>query len=173
VVRTPRTFVRLILGGYLGLLAVAFVAAADDPKRGAAKDPPGTEQNMEFFRKWFKDHANKDDNTMGRVEAAKAFGYSTPLPAGFLGKSADGDSKTSKPAVDDKKYEKRKDYQFLSKADKDGDEKVSKDEFESWAHEHAVEMAKETAAEQKGATQAAKTAQQQMQKMMQRLMRGR
>lgn len=37
-------------------------------------------------------------------------------------------------------YSKFPDYQFLSQLDKDGDEKVSREEFELWAHDYALKQ---------------------------------
>jgi hypothetical protein len=154
------------VSGWLGLFLMG--VSQGQEKKKDAKDPPGTEQVMESFRKWFKDHANKDDNTIGRNEASRAFGYSGPIPAGILGKKDDGDGKDKKV---DKKWKDRKDYQFLNEADKNGDEKVDKEEFESWAHEHAAAIAKEMDDESK--KKGNKNNNTAMQRLMQRLGRVR
>jgi hypothetical protein len=43
--------------------------------------------------------------------------------------------KTTKPD-----YSKYPDYNFLMKLDKDGDERISKDEFDAWAHDYAGQL---------------------------------
>lgn len=40
-------------------------------------------------------------------------------------------------------YSRFPDYNFLRKLDRDGDEKISKDEFDSWAREYAVHLKKQ------------------------------
>jgi hypothetical protein len=169
-VRNSPWFVRLILG--FGLLALLGTTsdAADAPKKKAA-DPAGTEALMAEFRAWFKEHANKDDNTIGKLEAAKAFGYSRPYDAGPVvtapgtkpkeeetpasssdGKTGDNVGKKT----DNSAYKNRPDYQFIAKLDKNNDEKVSQDEFEAWAHDYVVKFLKDEEAAAKKAANAMK-----------------
>jgi hypothetical protein len=138
----------LLLTAFALMLAGTQDFAADTKKK---KDPPGTETNMATLRAWFVKYCN-DNNEIGKVEAAKAFGYSRPYDAGTLFKTP-----TGKPKTDDKDstsgtapksdkpdkstYANRPDFLFIAALDKDGDEKVSKEEFESWAHDYAVQLA--------------------------------
>lgn len=149
----------------LGLLAtLSPVTAADNqlvpvPKPAAVPtDPPGTETYLANLRAWFKQHANTDDNTIGKVEAAKIYGYVTtydhqPLTAkkdpvkkddakkdDSVGSTAptNGDNTPSKP-ID----KTRSDYQLMTMLDKNNDEKISQDEFETWAHDYARKLAQQ------------------------------
>src|SRR5438128_2207099 len=94
---------RLVIAlAVLGLLIVLGTQApAADTK--AKKDPPGTETIMANLRAWFAKHANKD-HEIGKLEAAKAFGYSQPYDAGPIFKTP-----TGKPKEDDKDKDKDKD----------------------------------------------------------------
>jgi hypothetical protein len=133
-----------------GLLLTGTDGSGADTKK--KKDPPGTETNMAVLRAWFAKYCN-DNNEIGKVEAAKAFGYSRPYDAGTvlktpMAKPKTDDSSSSsgttapKPDKPDKStYANRPDFLFIAALDKDGDEKVSKEEFESWAHDYAVQLA--------------------------------
>lgn len=143
-------FVRPVLG--LCLVAMGLlIASAEAP---AAESPLAT-QIYNSLKQWFKDHANKDDNTIGKVEAAKAFGYPKPYDAGVKKpvkkpakkddkeEEAKSDSKKTNTKTDDSsKYANRSDYLFIHKLDKNGDEKVDEKEFDTWAHQYAAETAK-------------------------------
>lgn len=178
---TAPSFVRGLLGLCLVALFVPLAGAADPPKdakkKAAANDPPGTETLMAEFRKWFKEHANKDDNTIGKIEAAKAFGYSRPYDAPPLATAPTGSKPAAKPKDDAEKpattstggtgdgeqgkaplssYKNRPDYLFIVKLDKNNDEKVSQDEFETWAHDYVVAYLKEIEREKKAAEDAKK-----------------
>jgi hypothetical protein len=146
----------------LFLLTAAGLLGLTGSESGAAtpkKDPPGTEAILANLRAWFAKYCN-DNKEIGKVEAAKAFGYSKPYDAGPIlktptGKPKDEDkdkdstsgssgtsgttSKSDKP--DKSTYANRPDFLFISALDKDGDEKVSKDEFEAWAHDYAAGLA--------------------------------
>jgi len=129
----------------------------DVPAAAKKKDPPGTETIMANMRAWFAKYCN-DKNEIGKVEAAKAFGYSRPYDAGPMFKTPTGkpkdddkdkegkDTSTSGTAAksdkpDKSTYANRPDFLFIAALDKDGDEKVSKEEFETWAHDYAVQLA--------------------------------
>lgn len=146
----------LLLSAFVLLLA-GMEGSAADTKAKATKDPPGTETIMASLRAWFAKHCN-DSNEIGKAEAAKAFGYSRPYDAGPLlktptGKPKDDDKdknstdtgtsttapKSDKP--DKSTYANRPDFLFIAAPDKDGDDKVSKEEFEAWAHDYAVQLA--------------------------------
>src|ERR1700691_59507 len=64
-----RLFFSLVLGSCL-----TFVWADS----AAAADPPGTQQILSNLKQWFTDHSDKDTKTMGKLEAAKAFGFTKP-----------------------------------------------------------------------------------------------
>ncbi len=116
-----------------------------------AADPPGTQQVFDQLKKWFHDHCNKDDKTMGKLEAAKAFGYTKPYDYNPKKKDdkKDDDKKDSTSKKDtkqedkDKLYGNRPDYLFMKKVDTNKDDKVDEKEFDKWAHEYAVQVAKE------------------------------
>jgi hypothetical protein len=161
-------------------LAVLMVMLASMEVPGAAKkkDPPGTETNLAILRAWFARYSN-DKNEIGKVEAAKAFGYSKPydVPAGPVlktptGKPKDDDKDSSETAPksdkpDKSTYANRPDFLFIAALDTDGDGKVSKEEFDTWAHDYAVQLAlseQGTSGKQTKAQQAAAKNFQQQQK---------
>ena len=180
---------RLLSALCLSVLLGAIGVAADPPANNKKKtaDPAGTETYMAEFRAWFKEHANKDDNTIGKIEAAKAFGYSKPYDAqptvtapgtkpkeetpkeekkeetetpaiSSAGKTGDNVGKSGGKTDLEKKYASRPDYQFIAKLDKNGDEKVSQDEFEAWAHDYIVSALKKIEAEEKALAKAKQNA---------------
>jgi hypothetical protein len=164
----------------LSALFGATASAQNNNNNNRNVDPPGTQTHMAEFRAWFKTYANKDDNMIGKEEAAKAFGYSRaydappPPPKGAKPKDKDeekpkeekevvGSTSTAKtgdkvgPSTSDaSKYASRLDYQFIKQLDKDNDEKVSQDEFEAWAHDYIVAQLKLIQAEQKALANAMK-----------------
>jgi hypothetical protein len=144
----------------LALLAFMVMLAGVADSAAPKKDPPGTETIMANLRAWFAKYCN-DNKEIGKVEAAKAFGYSRPYDVGPVlktptgkpkedDKDKDKDSKDTgtsgtAPKKSDKPdkstYANRPDFLFIAGLDKDGDEKVSKEEFEAWAHDYAVQLA--------------------------------
>ena len=139
------------LGG-LGLLTLLVVflvtlpTLADDPPK--KPDPPGTGPYMTQLRAWFKAADLDSDGYLDKAELAKAFRGADAKPFDFKKDADKKDDVKEKDSSDSKKpdkpdYSNYPDYQFLKLVDKDLDEKVSKDEFETWAREYAVELKKQ------------------------------
>jgi hypothetical protein len=142
---------KVLLGlGLPALLLAAFLSTptlADDKKKA---DPPGTGPYMTQLRAWFKAADLDSDGYLDKAELAKAFRGAKAKPYDF--KKGDDKDKKDADKKDDVKekgketsqskpdYDDYPDYQFLKLVDTDKDEKVSKDEFETWAREYAVEL---------------------------------
>jgi Ca2+-binding EF-hand superfamily protein len=127
----------------LGLLAVVFLTTpmwADDPPKA---DPPGTSAYMTQLRAWFKAADLDSDGYLDKAELAKVFRGANAKPFDFKegdnGKDKDA-SRGQNETGDKPDYSKYADYIFLTQLDKDKDDKVSKDEFESWARDYAVQL---------------------------------
>jgi Ca2+-binding EF-hand superfamily protein len=121
----------LLAPAVAGLLALP--AAAADTK----KDPPGTSAIMGQLRATFAAWDRDDDGYLDKAELAKAFRGSDAKPYDF---KPDKDGDPSKPTKAKPDYSKYPDYNFLVQLDKDGDGKISKDEFETWARDYAVAL---------------------------------
>lgn len=118
-----------------------------------APDPPGTTLILGRLHAWFKKYANADGN-WGKEEVARAYGYQHPydwvLPPPE-GKEDDANSAVSDPSSvksagatrQSKRNYWRKDKILMDALDLDGDEIISKEEFDAWAHDYAVEKAKQ------------------------------
>jgi hypothetical protein len=101
-------------------------------------DPPGTIVILGQLRTWFAAWDANKDGFLTKDELAKAFRgpYAKPFDAKIKGKAdknAENSRSTSRPY-----YENYPDYQFLVQLDKNGDEKISREEFETWARDYAV-----------------------------------
>jgi Ca2+-binding EF-hand superfamily protein len=124
----------------VGLLGKS--AAADDP---AKPDPPGTGPYMTQLRAWFKAADLDSDGYLDKEELAKVFRGSKAKPFDFKEgqdkeKKEGAQDKESSPSQSKPDYSKYIDYLFLTHLDKDKDEKISKEEFESWARDYAVQL---------------------------------
>jgi hypothetical protein len=144
-------------GSWLGLLAAIglipclVTAASADPK----KDPPGTSAIMAQLRAVFAAWDLNGDGYLDKEELAKAFRGSDAKPYDYVppkksdgdadktkddDKPKDGDSKGASSSTTKPDYSKYPDYNFLVALDGDNDERISKDEFESWARDYAVSL---------------------------------
>jgi hypothetical protein len=95
-------------------------------------DPPGTGLILGQLRTWFANWDINKDGYLTKDELAKAFRgpYARPFDANAKNNNA---AKTVRPT-----YENYPDYQFLVQLDKNGDERVSREEFEAWARDYAA-----------------------------------
>jgi Ca2+-binding EF-hand superfamily protein len=127
------------------LLAVSLTTPASADDLAKKPDPAGTGPYMTQLRAWFKAADLDSDGYLDKAELAKVFRGAKAKPFDFKkdddkdknddAKDKGKDTSQSKPDYDD-----YPDYQFLKLLDTDKDEKVSKDEFETWAREYAVEL---------------------------------
>jgi len=139
-----KSLMGLGLAAFLLSTLSAGTAPADDPPK--KPDPPGTGVYMNQLRAWFKAADLDNDGYLDKAELAKAFRGKDAKPYDF---KKDGDKKddaekgkdSSQSTKGDKPdYSQYPDYVFLTHLDKDNDEKVSKDEFENWARDYAVQL---------------------------------
>src|SRR5262249_46784364 len=108
---------------------------------------PGTALIMGQLRAVFAAWDLDKDGYLDKEELAKAFrgpnakpyDYKAPSKDDDKDKDADKDSKKDAKKPD---YSAYPDYQFLVQLDVDGDEKISRDEFENWARDYAVQLKK-------------------------------
>ena len=146
----------LAVFGLFALIATAVPAA--EPKKEAAepkKDPPGTGPIMTQLRAVFTAWDLNSDGCLDKEELAKAFRGSDAKPYDYKSNKAKDADKNDDKAKDSESgkgslssttkpdYSKYADYVFLTQLDKDNDEKISKDEFESWARSYAVSLKKQ------------------------------
>jgi HEAT repeat protein len=110
----------------------------DDYKRESSKPRPQLTGQAALIqgdlRKWFKAHDTNIDGFLDKEELARAFrgssakAYDVAYPNKQFGPSD---------------YAKFPDYSFLMRVDLDNDGKVSQNEFELWAYDYAICLAKE------------------------------
>jgi hypothetical protein len=118
---------RAVLCGLL--LVSATIAWADDKKKDTNKDTAISNEAKQVFDKY---DLNKDD-FLDKAELAKMFRGSSAKPP------------AEKKKDDAKKDDKKKllpDEEFLQKWDKNGDEKISRDEFEAAFKDYVQQMEK-------------------------------
>ncbi len=134
-----------------GLIPCLVTAAPADPK----KDPPGTSAIMGQLRATFAAWDLDGDGYLDKSELAKAFRGPDAKPYDYKpekksdkdadkkddDKPKDGDtSKGASSSTTKPDYTKYPDYNFLVALDSDNDERISKDEFDSWARDYAVSL---------------------------------
>ena len=140
----------LVLGCFVTLALVSLPAAAV-----RASDVPTTTTLRGQLRLLFKTWDLNDDGYLDRQELAKAFRgpkakpYQAP-PHAKPEDNKDNDNDKDKPEAkspagkgdkpDKADFAKYPDYVFLTELDADGDGKVSRKEFETWAHGYATEL---------------------------------
>ncbi len=143
----------LAVAGLLTFLVTAVAVA--DPK----KDPPGTSVLMGQLRATFAAWDLNSDGYLDKAELAKAFRGSDAKPYDYKPASKNGDaSKDTSSCTTKPDYSSYPDYNFLVALDSDKDEKISKDEFESWARTYAVSLKQQLDALQRIATAETKLA---------------
>lgn len=139
------------------ILAACLMASMTGPAPAQDKpDPPGTSVFLSRYRAWFKLVDANNDGYLDKEELAKAFRGSDAKPYDYKSnKAKDADKNDADKAKDSESgkgslssttkpdYSKYADYVFLTQLDKDNDEKISKDEFESWARSYAVSLKKQ------------------------------
>jgi hypothetical protein len=138
---------RLLFGSVLAL-ALSPLAAAG--VRAAAV--PSATTIREQLRLLFKTWDLNDDDYLDREELARAFRGPKAKPYEPLsrdktednkdkGESKNPVGKTDRPDKPDKpEYAKYPDYVFLTEVDENGDGKVSRKEFETWARAYATDL---------------------------------
>jgi hypothetical protein len=149
-----------LLAGGLAVLPVPTASAGKTTRRELTGTAALIQDELRvLFKTW---DANKD-GFLDKQELARAFRGPKAKPYDYQppslgGKPAD-DKKPGKddkkPAGDDKKgpakieakppardYSRYPDFTFLAALDVNGDEKISRDEFEKWAYDYALHMKK-------------------------------
>jgi Ca2+-binding EF-hand superfamily protein len=131
------------------LVSTAVVGDDKDDSGGSKKpDPPGTALIMGQLRAVFAAWDLDKDGYLDKEELAKAFRGPKAKPFDYKAPTKDdkdNDADTDKDTSKDKKkpdYSAFPDYQFLVQLDADGDGKISRDEFENWARDYAVQLKK-------------------------------
>jgi Ca2+-binding EF-hand superfamily protein len=138
------------------LVGCALAAAAADRTKA---DPPGLSLYLGPLRQWFSTTDANSDNYLDKEELAKAFRGPGAKPYDYVpppkDDKKDADKKEDKDPTKDSgsssskgasktpskaDYSKYPDYVFLTQLDANGDGMVSRDEFESWAHDYALQL---------------------------------
>jgi len=163
--RTPSRTLAVALVLLLGV--AASTAQTRKPPKTDVKDPPGTEVYMAQFRLLFDKLDLDKDNYLDKEELAKGFRGPSAKPYDYAAPKSDTEkdkdkSTTEKPDPDKKDsdstrdkpadkadYSKYPDYSFLIQLDTDKDQKISYDEFMSWAREYSVQLREQAEVQQK------------------------
>jgi hypothetical protein len=141
------------LGLVVALLA-GCLPAATAADRTTKADPPGLTAYLGPLRQWFATTDANSDNYLDKEELAKVFRGPSAKPYDYVPppkddkKDSDKDptkdsgssspGKATTPSKTD--YAKYPDYVFLTQLDQDGDQRISRDEYESWAHDYALQL---------------------------------
>lgn len=104
-----------------------------EPKQN--NDPPGTDKVRKSLDDWFAKHDLNNDGYLDRQELAKAMKYLSTW------KDAPKDGEGN-PTNLPRSVMARKDYKLFASLDGNNDQKISKEEFDIWAKDYAVELAK-------------------------------
>ncbi len=142
----------LLVGFTQAVQGQAPKAAAKPAAKPAAKtdvDPPGTAQLMATMRGFFVKYDTNKDNFLDEAEVHRAFGLTPPKASETTSMAKKDDEETKSESDKDKKTapastaprKLNRAEQFLASLDKDGDGKISKEEYEEWAHDYCREMA--------------------------------
>lgn len=129
-----------------GALVIAMASAADKKA-----DPPGTAAIMDQLRAQFKTWDADKDDYLDKWELARALRNSSTAYDGTTKPKADKDKskedkketdkgKESSPSSKKPDYSKYVDYQVLTQLDKDGDERISRAEYDDWARDYATQL---------------------------------
>lgn len=125
---------------------VATLRADDKPKSTPPKkDPPGTAVIMGQLRSLFASWDRNQDDALDKEELALAFRGAAAKPYDHKQESLEKDAAKAPEkdkAKDKPNYDRYPDYQFLVQVDRDRDDKISRQEFEGWARDYAVEVKK-------------------------------
>jgi hypothetical protein len=129
----------------LGLMAVAAGSApgADKP------DPPGTFAIMGQLRVLFRTWDLNKDGHLDKDELARALRGPDARAADYLLDLKALREKKSTKRARQTFYTNYPDYHFLLEVDQDGDDKISRDEFLTWARDYAVDLKKQLETEQR------------------------
>jgi Ca2+-binding EF-hand superfamily protein len=151
----------LYAGAAAGLaLVLADAALADPPPPTSTEpaDPPGTTPYMDRLRAVFAAWDLDGDQYLDKPELAKAFRGPDARP--YDSKQA-ADPAVKEPSTDPAATKKPDstqypDYEFLIQLDQDGDGRISRTEFMSWARDYAVQRKEQADQETKVAAVQAK-----------------
>lgn len=128
------------------LLAVALADEKDKPVKPKA-DPAGTGLLMGQLRALFAAWDSNKNGFLEKEELARAFRGrdAKPYDPSTAPETSTKGSAETKPVKGGKKAAPATppDYLFLVQTDKDGDEQVSREEFNDWAREYAVAVRKQ------------------------------
>jgi hypothetical protein len=146
---------------WIAILGAAHLRGQNISSLSKKTDPAGTGPLMNQMRKLFTTWDTNEDRFLDRAELAKGFRGSDAKPYEPPGKAKKGEAgpdakKENAPPAPKPQMINPPDYEFLIRADLNGDGRVSRDEFLNWAREYAVLQKHINAAELKVARAEAK-----------------